>query len=585
MSLSRSLKGLKFASALLDSCVTEPYTLIKLRGDLLAGLTVGISAIPLSMALAIAIGVPPEHGLYTSLVAGLIMALLGGSRYSISGPTAAFVVILQPIVQEYGMSGLLLATLMAAGFALLMALARFGRVVTYIPNTVTFGFTLGIAVIIATLQVPDLLGLNLEERLPDFYFAKIWVLLTSLASLHWPTLVVATVSFAVMFAWPRLSIPIPAHLVTIVVATLVAFAFDALAMPVATIATSFEYMAPAGHTQGGIPDFLPGFTLPWHQVDGPAWSLQMVSELLPQALTIALLGAIEALLCAVMLERLTGKRYHANAELFGHGLGNLVAPFFGGFSAAPELARSTTNYRAGAATPVAAVVHSLVIGASLLWAASYLQYLPMACMATLVIIVAWRMCHGRHILSTVRTAPLADVLVFFVCFALTLMVDMVVAIGSAVVIASLLFMRDIAEMTKVRDITKLLKHVPRPLPDGWRVLKVSGPLFFAAADKIFKELNEMAKDQQGLVIHMDGVPLLDAGGLDGLTSFIKRCKKKRVELILSDIQFQPLRAMVRAEIKPENGNFVVYPTLADALDAVLAKTKPPVQDTSEGAYP
>ncbi|MDO6748196.1 C4-dicarboxylic acid transporter DauA [Gilvimarinus sp. 1_MG-2023] len=573
MPARRQLEGLQFAYALRDSLGREGYNGSKLRGDLLAGLTVGISAIPLSMALAIAIGLPPEHGLYTSLVAGLIMALLGGSRYSVSGPTAAFVVILQPIVLQYGLSGLLLTTLMSACIALLMAVAQFGRVVTYIPNTVTFGFTLGIAVIIATLQVPDLLGLELDGTLPEFYFAKVWVIVVAaLSSAHWPTLLITVISFAVMLAWPRLKLPIPAHLVTIVVATAAAFALAAIDAPVATIASNFEYTAQDGHTGEGIPNFLPAFGLPWQNVPGEPWSWSLVSTLLPQALTIALLGAIEALLCAVMLERMSGSRYYANAELFGHGLGNLVAPFFGGFSAAPELARSTTNFRAGARTPIAALIHSGVIAASLMWLAPYLKHLPMACMATLVIIVAWRMCHGRQIVSTIRTAPVADVLVFFVCFSLTLMVDMVVAIGSAVVIAAFLFMRDIAEMTKVRDITKLLKHVPRPLPEGWRVVKISGPLFFAAADKIFAELDVLAENQAGLVMHMDGVPLLDAGGLDGLTSFIKRCKKNGVELILSDIQFQPLRAMVKAEIRPENGNFAVFPTLADALDAVLDKS-------------
>ncbi|MDO3386794.1 C4-dicarboxylic acid transporter DauA [Gilvimarinus sp. SDUM040013] len=572
MPARRKLEGLQLASALRDSLGGEGYGVDKLRGDLLAGLTVGISAIPLSMALAIAIGIPPEHGLYTSLVAGLIMALFGGSRYSISGPTAAFVVILQPIVQQYGLSGLLLTTLMSACIALIMAVAKFGRIVTYIPNTVTFGFTVGIAVIIATLQLPDLLGLQLTEPLPDFFFAKIWTILAAVGSLDWPSLLITVLSFSVMLAWPKLKVPVPAHLVTIIVATAAVFALRESGVVVATIGSSFEYTAPDGGAGAGIPNFLPAFELPWHNSSGAPWTLELVSTLLPEALTIALLGAIEALLCAVMLERLTGARYHANAELFGHGLGNLIAPFFGGFSAAPELARSTTNYRAGARTPIAAIVHAGVIAATLIWAEPYLQHLPMACMATLVIIVAWRMCHGRQILSTIRTAPMADVLVFFVCFSLTLMVDMVVAIGSAVVIAAFLFMRDIAEMTKVRDITKLLKHVPRPLPDGWRVVKISGPMFFAAADKIFNELEDMAENQNGLVLHMDGVPLLDAGGLDGLTSFIKRCKKLGVELILSDIQFQPLRAMVKAEIKPENGNFVVYATLADALDAVLDKS-------------
>lgn len=578
----RQLKGLRIASALRETCLEERYSWGKLRGDILAGLTVGISAIPLSMALAIAIGVPPEHGLYTSLIAGLIMALLSGSRYSVSGPTAAFVVILHPVVQQYGISGLLLTTLMSGAFMLLMSLAQFGRVVTYIPNTVTFGFTAGIAIIIATLQLPDLLGLAIEGRLPAFYFAKVWGIAAALPTLHWPTLVVTIASFAVMFSWPRLRLAIPAHLMTIVVGALLALALERWGYPVATIASTFEYHSLDGRTLSGIPNFLPQFVPPWLGGGGEPWTLEMVGALLPQALTIALLGSIEVLLCAVMLERLTGKRYEANAELFGQGVGNIVVPFFGGFSAAPELARSTTNFRAGAATPMAGVFHAGVIGASLMWAAPYLKHLPMASMATLVIIVAWRMCQGRKIISTVRTAPAADVVVLLVCLALTLLVDIVVAIGSAVVIAALLFMRNIAEMTRARDITQQIKHVPRPLPSGWRVIKISGPLFFAAADRIFVDLETLARDQNGLVLHMDGVPLLDAGGLDGLTAFIHYCNKHEVELILSDVQFQPLRAMVKAQIQPENGDFAVYPTLLEALEAVLDRapqSAPVTEDT------
>jgi SulP family sulfate permease len=571
MPSGRRLQRLQVASGLRDSIVRERYGVSALRGDVMAGLTVGISAIPLSMALAIAIGVPPQHGLYTSLVAGLIMAVLGGSRHSVSGPTAAFVVILQPVVQQFGMPGLMLATLLAGVFGLLMALARFGRVLSYIPHTVTFGFTLGIAVIIATLQIPDLLGLVLTERLPNFYFAKVWQIVRHLATVHWPTLVVTAVSFAVMYAWPRAKIPVPAHLVTLLAGVLTAWLLARVGYPVATIASSFEFQAPAGHVAAGIPNFLPQLVLPWQGVGANDWTLEMLGQILPKALTIALLGAIEALLCAVMLERITGKRYQANAELLGQGVSNIVAPFFGGFSAAPELARSTTNYRAGAKTPLAAVIHAGVIAVCLLWTSPYLKHLPMASMATLVVIVAWRMCQGRQIIKTLRTAPNADVLVFAVCFSLTLLVDMVTAIGSAVVIAALLFMRDIAAMTKARDVTKALKHVPRPLPDGWRVIKISGPLFFAAADKIFAQLDNLAQDQQGLIINMDGVPLLDAGGLDGLTGFIARCNKHQCQLILTDIQFQPLKAMVKAGIKPQDGHVIVYPTLAEALEVVLAQ--------------
>jgi len=566
MSARRHLQSLQVASALRASLLHERYSGAKLRGDLMAGLTVGISAIPLSMALAIAIGVPPQHGLYTSLVAGLVMALLGGSRYSVSGPTAAFVIILQPVVQQFGVHGLMLTTLLSGVFILLMALARFDRVLSYIPHTVTFGFTLGIAVVLATLQLPDLLGLVLTEPLPHFYFAKLWQLVRHLPTAHWPTVLVTGVSFAVMYLWPRTKMKVPAHLITLLAAILTAMLLAHLGYPVATVAGSIQYLAQAEQGAASLPNLLPHFALPWQGAESNYWSFAMLGAVLPQALSIALLGALEALLCAVMLQRLTQQRYYANAELLGQGVGNILAPFFGAFSAAPELARSTTNYRAGAATPLAAVIHCGVIALCLLWASPYLKHLPMAGMATLVVIVAWRMCQGRQILNTVRTAPAADVMVFMLCFWLTLLTDMVVAIGSGVVFAALLFMRNIATLTRARDITQSLPQ----LPEHWRVVKISGPLFFAAADKVFAALDELAKNQQGLIVQMDGVPLLDAGGLEGLTDFIARCKKRQCQLILTGLAFQPLKAMVKAGIKPAKGSFTIYPLMADALAAVAA---------------
>ncbi|WP_207062991.1 C4-dicarboxylic acid transporter DauA [Motiliproteus sp. SC1-56] len=552
-------------SALIE-VLREGYRFSHFSRDLLAGITVGIIAIPLAMALAIASGVPPQYGLYTAIIAGILVPLTGGSRYSVSGPTAAFVVILYPVAQQYGLSGLLVASVMAGAMLILMSIGRFGRIIEYIPESVTLGFTAGIAVVIATLQINDFFGLSIES-FPESYFSKLDTLFQHLPDFAAGELTVACVTLVTLLVWPRFKTPIPAYLPAVIAGVVCSLLLGA--EHIETIGSRFSYVLLYGTEGAGIPPALPSFTLPWLQ-PGPdgqplAWSLELVIDLLPAAFSIAMLGAIESLLCAVVLDGMSGKRHNSNGELLGQGIGNLIAPWFGGITATAALARSAANFRAGAASPVAAVIHGLVVLISILVLAPWLAYIPMATMAAMLLIVAWNMSEAHKGLALIRQAPLGDIIVFLTCFSLTVVVDMVVAISFGIVLAALLFMRDIANMTRVSDISANRKHVPQALPDDWGVYKISGPLFFAAADRIFDELLVVSKNKQRLILYMDAVPILDAGGVSALGRFVEKKLADGCQLFVADLQFQPLKTLARSGLKPVAGKLMFTSTLADAV--------------------
>ncbi|WP_151703017.1 C4-dicarboxylic acid transporter DauA [Nitrincola alkalilacustris] len=565
------LHSLSFASALREK-FKEGYSRRDLMGDLMAGVTVGIIAIPLAMALAIASGVRPEYGLYTAIIAGFLIALSGGSRYSISGPTAAFVVILYPVTQQFGLAGLLVATLMAGVILVALAIARLGRLIEYIPESVTLGFTSGIAIVIVVLQMRDFFGLPMSVD-PESFMHRIALLFGALPDLDIANTLVALSTLLVLIFWPRLKMPIPGHLPALLIGTGLAWLFVVNGLDVATIGTRFSYTLADGTTGQGIPPILPSFQWPWLQPgpDGAPldWSWSTIQALLPAAFSIAMLGAIESLLCAVVLDGMSGRRHHANGELLGQGVGNLVAPFFGGITATAAIARSATNYKAGARSPISGMIHALVVLAGLLILAPILSWLPMASMAALLVMVAWNMSEAPKVVHLLKKAPAGDVLVLLTCLSLTVLFDMVLAISAGIVMASLLFMRDLAGMTRFTDISSQRKHVPVELPEGWVVLKVSGPLFFAAAERVFDEMAEKVRGLRGVVLYMDGVPLLDAGGLNGFDRFSLYCQQQEIQLMIADLQFQPLRAMARAGVKPAPGRHFTA-TLEEALSIICS---------------
>ncbi len=565
------LFSLHIGHALRESCLQERYTSVRFRKDTLAGLTVGIIAIPLAMALAIASGAPPQYGLYTAAIAGFIIALTGGSRFSVSGPTAAFVVILYPITQKYGLSGLLMASVIAGLMLVLLALFRLGRLIEYIPEPVTLGFTGGIGVVIATLQVKDFLGLPIKA-MPEHYLDKLSLLAQNISHTHWPSLLVATLTLGTMLLWPRLKTPVPAHLPAVVIGSLLALALNHVGFGVDTIYSRFSYIAADGTVGHGIPPILPSFAWPWAQAnaDGQtmAFSWSMLGDLLPAAFAIAMLGAIESLLCAVVLDGMTGKRHSANSELLGQGIGNIITPFFGGITATAAIARSAANFKAGAESPVAAMIHALVVLLGLVVFARLLGYLPMPAMAALLMVVAWNMSEAHKSVHLIKTSQANDRWVFLCCFSLTILFDMVIAIIAGIILAAILFMKEIADMTRAIEVTQDRHVVPEVLPEKWRVFKITGPLFFAAADKIFAGLTYYCEKDKGIILYLDSVSVLDSGGVSALNKLISHCEKIQSQLILTNLQPRPLNALTKAHTEEINGVFRLFSSIENACQYI-----------------
>ncbi|MDC9615655.1 C4-dicarboxylic acid transporter DauA [Xenorhabdus khoisanae] len=559
---TRKIKGIRPFSAFIDSCWKEPYSFSRFIKDMIAGITVGIIAIPLAMALAIGSGVAPQYGLYTAAIAGIVIALTGGSRYSVSGPTAAFVVILYPVSQQFGLSGLLIATLMSGIILLVMGLARLGRLIEYIPLSVTLGFTSGIAITIATMQVQNFFGLKLEH-VPENYIDKLIALSQAFPSLQLSDTLIGFTTLLVLIFWPKLGLKLPGHLPALIAGTGIMGIMHLLGHDVATIGSSFSYILEDGTQGQGIPPILPQFILPWNLPDTHSFDISWntVSALLPAAFSMAMLGAIESLLCAVILDGMTGKKHHSNGELIGQGMGNIVAPFFGGITATAAIARSAANVRAGATSPIAAVIHSLLVLLTLLVLAPMLSYLPLAAMSAILLIVAWNMSEAHKVVDLIRRAPKDDIIVMLLCLSLTVLFDMVIAITIGIVLASLLFMRKIANMTRI-------SISPSTNSDkGLLVVRINGPLFFAAAERIFAELKEKGADYQTIIMQWDAVPVLDAGGLHAFQGFVRETGKEK-HIVICDISFQPLKTLARAKIEPIKGQLSFYATLAKALEEI-----------------
>ncbi len=498
----------RLASAL-RAALAAGYDRASLRADVLAGLVVGVVALPLSMALAIATGVPPQHGLFTAIVAGATVAALGGSRCQVSGPTAAFVVILVPIVERHGLGGLMLATAMAGVLLMGMGLAGLGRLLAFVPYPVTTGFTAGIGVVIASLQARDLALLSPTD----------WGL--------------AAVTLGLLLGWPRISRGVPAPLVALTVAAVVGVVLTRwLDLPVATIATRFA-------EQDGIPRALPTFAAPW-TVAGPdgrsiGLSLEMLRELASPAFAIAVLGAIESLLSAVVADGLAGTTHDPDGELFAQGVGNLVAPFFGGFAATGAIARTATNVRAGGRSPVAALVHAGFLLVAMFALAPLLGYLPMAALAALLLLVAWNMAELPHVVHALRHSPRSDAAVLLTCFLATVVFDMVVAVVAGVTLASLLFMRRMAEVSDVRLVNPTSPDDLDSLPPGVLHYALAGPLFFGAAQKAMQQLHVVGDAHWAVVVDLTAVPTIDATGLVNLESVIRRLARENVMLVLAGV--------------------------------------------------
>ncbi|MCG9739835.1 C4-dicarboxylic acid transporter DauA [Shewanella insulae] len=539
----------------------------EIQTNILAGLTVGVIALPLSMALAIASGVPPQHGLYTAMIAGIVIALCGGSKVNISGPTAAFVVILLPIVQQFGLGGLLLSGLMAGVILLLMGLGKLGKLIEIVPYPVTVGFTAGIGVVIATFQIKDFFGLEVAAG-GEHYLEKLSHIAQALTNINWQETLIGTLTLAVLLAWPRLKSKVPAHLAALLVGALIAWIMTQMVngFSVATIGSRFHYELD-GLLGSGIPPIMPSFEWPWNLpgADGQpiGMSFELVRELLPSAITIAILGALESLLCAVVADGMSGKKHNPNDELIGQGLGNMLVPLFGGIPATAAIARTAANVKAGGSMPLASVVHGLFILAGILLLAPLLSYIPMASMAALLLVVAWNMSEAKHFARTLKVAPRDDVLILVLCFALTVLFDMTIAVAVGMGLAAMLFIRRSISLTDARAVET--NHQAYEVPDSVVVYDINGPLFFGSAHKALKTIALVRPDVRVVILDMSEVTLLDMSAIVAMESIAQDLSSKKVALIINNLQPRMLLKLRRAGIRKRRGQVEYARTMDDSF--------------------
>ncbi len=545
-----------FATAIKQS-LQEGYRARDLRKDCVAGITVGIVAVPLSMALAIASGAAPENGLYTAIIAGFLIALFGGSRFNITGPTAAFVVILLPITQQYGLGGLMVATIMAGLILLSMGLLKLGKLIEFVPYPVTVGFTAGIGVVIATLQLKDFFGLTIHE-MPEFYLAKVQALALALPSLNiWDTLT-ASVTLATFLLWRKFSRKLPPHLPALIAGSLCAWIITQLVQnpDIATIGSRFSWSI-EGMSGQGIPPLLPHFALPWN-LPGPdgqplGLSYGLIKDLMTAAFAIAMLGAIESLLCAVVADGMTRTRHNPNSELIGQGIGNIVAPFFGGIPATAAIARTATSIRSGSVSPVAAMVHAAFVLLSVLLLAPVLSIVPMASLAALLMMVAWNMSEAPHFIRVVRVAPRQDVAVLLTCFVLTVAFDMVIAVTVGMLLAGLLLIKRISDLTRADRVEHHVHEETVSLPDPIEIYDINGALFFGAAQRALSMIQRMDDHIRVVILDMRDVNMVDMTAIVAMENILNDLQKRNIGLVLNNLEPRIILKLRKAGIRKRKG--------------------------------
>ena len=544
----------------------------ELQANILAGLTVGIIALPLSMALAIATGVPPQHGLYTAIIAGIVIALSGGSSVNVSGPTAAFVVILLPIVHQYGLGGLLVSGMLAGFILLAMGLLRLGKFIELIPYPVTVGFTAGIGAVIAVLQIVDFLGLHITQS-SEHFIGKVGAIFGALPSLRWQETLIASSTLCVLLVWPKAKSRIPGHLIALLAGSVLAWLLTHYlpGFSVATIGSRFHYMID-GVQAAGIPSALPAFALPWQLPDAQGRpigiSFELIRQLAAPALTIAILGALESLLCAVVADGMSGGRHDSDDELIGQGIGNIVVPFFGGIPATAAMARTAANIRAGGSSPLASIVHALFIVAAMLLVADLLAYIPMASMAALLLVVAWNMSDAKLFVQTLKTAPRDDVAILLSCFGLTVLFDMTLAVGVGLGMAAILFIRKSIILTESRPVHDhgTLHHL---FDRQTAVYEINGPLFFGTAQKALRNITRVDPEVRTVVLDMSDVSMLDMSAIAAMQAIVKTLDAAHVSLIINGLAPRMINKLHNAQLRSGKVPIRFSDTLNDA--ALMAK--------------
>ena len=510
------------------------YSTRDFGADLLAGLTVGLVALPLSMAFGISSGVAPQAGIYTAVIAGFLISALGGSRMQIGGPTGAFVVIVAGIVAKFGIAGLSLVTLMAGIMLVLMGLTGLGAAVKFIPRPVTIGFTNGIALLIASTQIKDFFGLT-TGPVPSVFVMRMKVLAQNFATLRWPALTVGGLSLAFIIFWPRVTRRIPGSIIALLAATLAVTLFK---LPVETIGSKF----------GGVPSGFPHFQ--W-----PEFHAEHILPLISPAFTVALLAAVESLLSAVVADSMSGDRHNSNVELVAQGIANMVSPLFGGIPATGAIARTATNIRSGARTPIAGIIHALTLLAILLVAAPLARFVPLAALAAILFVVAYNMGEWREINTIIRLSK-QDIAVWAATFALTVLADLTVAVEVGMMLAALLYIYRISQTTTVTPVTGEYIEASRPhvlqdkqVPPYVTILRIHGPFLFGTTEKLEDATVDLAPFGQVVIVRLRNMTALDATGLHALELLAGRLRKSGRTLLLCGARDQPLSML-------ESGDFL-----------------------------
>ncbi len=528
--------------------------------NIISGVIVGIIALPLAMAFAIASGAKPEQGIYTAIIAGTTVSLLGGTRLQIAGPTGAFVVILSAISAKYGIEGLQLATLLAGVILILLGATRCGSLIKFIPSPVIIGFTTGIAVIIWLGQWPYFLGIPVPEA--THLHTQLLQMLSTLSEIHYPTTLMAVISLLILISLNRVAYlrKIPAPLIVLVCMTLVQYYGQ------------FTGIATIGSKFGGIPQGLPTLVI-------PTFTFTKMIELIGPAFAIAMLGAIESLLSAVVADSMTGTRHHSNQELIGQGIANILAPLFGGFAATGAMARTAANVRNGATSPLSGIVHALTLVLIICVFAPLAVHIPLSALAAILFMVAWNMSEFSRFRKLIDTAPRADVALLLITFSLTVLADLIVAVNIGVILASLYFLRRMARsvavtQTTAEDIQPLLAHYGfEQLPAQVAIYAVDGPFFFGASEKFEQALQLEGAPLSQLIIHLRWVPFVDITALQSLELIIRDLQQKGVQVSLSGGSQRIQREMAKAGIHALVGQTYCYQTLSEALAYVLHKEK------------
>lgn len=543
----------------------------------MSGTIVGMVAIPLGMALAIASGAPPQHGLYTVIIGGGIVALLGGSRFQVTGPTAAFVVILAPIAHRLGLGGLLVAGLIAGVMLISMGLARMGKMIQFIPYPVTTGFTSGIAIVIATLQLKDFFGLQISE-MPERFLQKVLALFNAKSSASLTEFLIGGTTLLLLVLWPRFNKKIPAPLIALTAVSILAalFKYWFPDLEIATLGTRFSYDV-NGISGHGIPQTLPNMDFPWNFTANNGvqfkFSLATLEDLLSSAFAIAMLGAIESLLSAVVADGMAQTKHDPDAELVALGVGNVLCPLFGGIPATGAIARTATNIRFGAKSPLSSVFHALFTLIVILLLAPLVSYLPMAALAALLMLVAYNMSEVKHFFHILRVAPKSEVIVLLLCFFLTVFFDMVIGVTVGVVTAALLFMRRMAESTTGQKLASgsLNFASAQPIPHDIILYEIDGPLFFGAAEKAAETLTGITNDIRGVIFLMNRVPVMDVTGLVAFESAIRKLRNGKRKICLVGLRSQPKELINKSEFGGQHADVLISNSIDHALQMIGGK--------------